>query len=645
MQSNRRLLFVPCSAILLVAVAVCWPTATVQPGRPDAALGAEVVAADNGAAATLRRAAATARATGYTAMPGTRLHYELQLQTGASMGGAQANANAAPPQPIEIGVAGEWQVHVLDRRADEMLVHCCLAAARISTAGEPAATTREQSDVLARALGRGFDLRLDVAGRPLAIRFRGEWNAEQRHFARALVGTFHSEYLPRDEWRSDVDDAMGKHSFAWRSAASDDAVDGVDVRRERTGFAPRHDEADGSADVQASGTALSHFAHAVGWLTAIEVDDAVAWTCIGGTLRLATQQHGTLRWLRSEVAAATPVWDGDFAAIDGSAELQPVAGDPLRAHWREQLRGRDAKALLAELRALLALSDEPCQQRHELLQLIAEVVRNDSAQADMLAAAVQSARLTGQPAADVLSALGTAGTERAQAALGAVFANGLVGPALRQAAAESMFQIEQPTPDLVDQLRRTLHGSATFDALGGSTMLVLGAFASRGARSADGQPVVADLLALESAVRSQGVEPGWFEALGNTGDPAVLPLAASLCASADATERAWGLTALRRVDAATAHDLQRAAARGDTAAPVRRQAIEQIAASTAPWATAALVERVDTDDDVDVRQAAYAGLMVRARTDERARAALRRRVATETDAGLAEQLRTWARGS
>lgn len=636
MKPTRCILFASSLALLFLALLRFFPGKWAEPSPPPVVplgpTGGTGPVAD--AADPLTRSAALP--VGYTARVGTRMCFELSLGSEVTLHGGSAGDGAPTDGAIAVQIDGALEITVLDRSAGSIVARYALPAARIRAGGD-APKTVAWVDGLRTALRAGFDVRLDANGRPRAVRCDAAWRSDQRQIARSLVSALGVDVRDAAEWTAVVDDAMGRHTFRCRRTA--DAGDAL-LHRERTAFAPRHHAGRHDADVELAGMATARFDAAVGWLTGLAFDETLRWAWLGDDMRIGAHLHGTLQWRRSEAVTLPAIDAGSFEEL-GGAEAPAVVADPLRSHWRERLAGRDAAALLAELCQLIAESEEPSQRRHELVLLLAELARGDAAQADLLAAAIQSARVTGRAAADVLSALGSAGTERAQAALCAVFENGQLAGALRQAAVESMFQIERATPALVDTLRRALHAGDPFDALSGSAMLVLGALAGRGAEG-NGQPVVMELLALESAVRRQGVEPGWFEALGNTGDPAVLPLASRLCASADPVERAWGLTALRRVDAPMAHALQRAAAREDGAAGVRRQAIEQIGAIAAAWVTDALIECTDADVDADVRRAAYGALILRAPGDERARAALWRRLTVESDAGLVDLLRAWS---
>ncbi|HEX5053272.1 MAG TPA: HEAT repeat domain-containing protein, partial [Planctomycetota bacterium] len=338
-------------------------------------------------------------------------------------------------------------------------------------------------------------------------------------------------------------------------------------------------------------------------------------------------------------------WQHGFADVTGLQEMPAAGEDPMSRFWDEKLGDLDVAAVLQRLQAFLDSKREPSREYHELLQMLAQLVRRDPGEADRLAGLVQSARLTGQAAADVLAVLGMAGNERAQVALAAVFENGLVEAGLRRAAVESMFQLEHPSQALVDSLRRSLHGVGRLDVLAGSSMLALGALGTRGAVTAEGGALVDELLGLEAAARQDGLEGAWSEALGNTGDPAVVPLAQRLSASNDPVERARAVTVLRRVTSPAAAALLQSIARGDPDADVRRLAVQTIGESTAAWTRDVLVDRAATDGDAEVRRVAYSALASRARTDTVAHSALVQRLGNEPDPELRQMLQSLLRGA
>jgi len=566
---------------------------------------------------------------GHTARPGSRLHFALDVTNTVTM----VNPAAGGPStaPFALRVAANLRATVLGRTRDTCLLAWRAERADVSS---PTATTddaRAQLDELQVALVNGFDVRVDEVGVPRSIRFHAGTSPFARSFVRAIVGAITFEFRPEREWSTTFTDTMGEHGFAYEATGDADAIL---VRRARQFFVPRGAAAADAPPPELRGSATAMFTASAGWWSEIAIDEATSWTCFGGA-RVAATLRGEVRLVASERVAIDAAFDDDrgfvaFAEIEDDA-APPV--DPMAAAWAERLAGRDEGVLLTELAALGASGEESARTRLEIVNLLAERMRQDPGAATRLGEMVQAAQLTGRVAAEVLTAMAIAAHAAAQQALAGVFENGLVDTSLRVAAVEAMVQLERPQPGLVATLQRSLYG-VPLRGLGGSVMLTLGAFGSRGA------PVMHDLLELGATARAEGVEPAWFEALGNTGDPTVLPVAQRQLANGDPIERAWGLTALRRVRTAEASATVQASARNDASVEVRRLAIEVAGECDEPWSLALLRERAGADPDVAVRRAACSALLLRAAREPTARASLVDRASLEPDATLRAELRT-----
>lgn len=622
-MKKNTLLSAAAAAVLLLSLSVAWSAALPRdPGAPDATpAGADavvVVPAEPGE----RQLVLTA---GYTAAVGSRLHFDCETTSTVAM--ARSAADQPSSMPFELHVAAGLRLTVLGRRADAVLVHWDAAWATVTSPTAATDDARTRLDELRTGLQRGFDVRIDATGTPRAIRFGDACAPFARSFVRALVSSLAFEFRAQREWSTSLVDAMGEHGFAYEADAD---VGAVDVRRTREYFMPRVPGPAGAPPPGMHGGASAHFDAATGWWTAVRIDEQISWSCFGG-VRVAATLRGTARLAAVDRVEVDADWEHDLVAFeDCDAGVAPPV-DPMRAAWAERLAGRDVQALLAELAALGVDGEDAARARLESLNVLAELIRQDPAAATRLGAMVEAATVTGQLAADVLSALGIAAHPAAQQALAGVFANGLVEQGLRVAAVEAMVQIEQPTPDLVDALQRSLHG-APLRGLGGSAMLALGAFGSRGAQ------VVDELLSIEGQARAESVEPAWFEALGNTGDPSVMALARRQLAESDPVERAWGLSAMRRIRGAEAAAAVRATARGDTSVEVRRFAVEVAGESPESWSVDLLRECAAADPDVSVRRAACSGLLLRCRSTPAALATLQDRCRHETDAALRNEL-------
>ncbi|MBL9076788.1 MAG: HEAT repeat domain-containing protein [Planctomycetes bacterium] len=618
------------AAAAVVLCSSCWfgCRATTTPAAIVArapAGAADPCARDTATRGVVRESGAPA---GLAAAPGTRLGFDLALANSVAM--TRTGADGPPPTASGLQVAAALRLTVLARRPDAMLVRWHGEHANVSAPGavDPAAGDRLRE--LAQALERGFDVQLDAVGVPRAIRWDDAASPPARSFVRALVGALTFEFRPERAWSTSLVDAMGEHGFAYEAAADDQ---GVAIRRERQFFVPAAPIASDAAPPELHGAAAARFDGATGWWTDIAIDESMRWSCAMGATFAATLRGHVRCTAVERVAVDDDVdWERGFVAFAEAGAGVPSAIDPMRAAWAQRLAGRDEHALLRELDGLGVGGEESARARLELIQLLAERLRQDPGVATRLGAEVQAARLSGQVAADVLAALGMAGHAAAQLALAGVFANGLVETGLRLAAVEATVALERPEPGLVAELQRSLYGQP-LRGLGGSAMLALGAFAGRGV------PIVADLLALEAVARGEGMEPAWFEALGNSGDATILPLVRRQLAATDAVERAWGLTAVRRVRGAEAAALVQGAARDDAAVEVRRAAVEVAGESPEPWSLELLAERAAADADASVRRAACAALLLRAHRDPTALGVLQQRAAAEPDAELRAQLR------
>jgi hypothetical protein len=623
-MKTNALLCSAAAAVSLLAASTAWFIAmSGDPGAPVSVAVRDAVPEVVGDEPGERQLALTA---GYTAAPGSRLHFAFEMTNSVAM--AKSAADDPSSMPFELHVAAGLRLTVLGHESNTLLVGWDAERVVVTSSTATTGDAREQLDELRTGLQSGCDVRLDATGAPRAIRFHAGCTPFARSFLRALVSALTFEFRSQHEWSTSLVDAMGEHGFGYRANA---AADVVEVRRTREYFVPRVPVATEAPPPEVHGGATASFDAATGFWTAVRIDEAMTWSCFGGA-RVAATLRGAARLTAVDRVEVEADWDRDFVAFgDCEPDVAPSV-DPMRAAWAERLAGRDERALLAELAGLGLDGEEAARARLELLNVLAELVREDPAAATRLGQMVEAATVSGQIAADVLAALGIAGHPEAQRALDGVFENGLVELGLRVAAVEAMVQLEEPTPELVDALQRSLHG-AMLRGLGGSTMLALGAFGSRGAH------VVDELLAIEGRARAEGVEPAWFEALGNTGDPSVLTLARRQLAAADPVERAWGLTAIRRVGSGEAAAMVQTTARDDSAVEVRRLAVEVAGESSDSWSLDLLRERAAADADVSVRRAACSGLLLRCRSSPAALATLQERAQREPDASLREELR------
>ncbi|MBK8095941.1 MAG: HEAT repeat domain-containing protein [Planctomycetes bacterium] len=623
MSAAHKLLAAAVAALAIAAFAHHRPAAAPTGVQPQAVAAAS--AGDNVTATSPERTRSDHG--GYAAVAGTRMHYRLDLQQSLALQPTAPDQAAA--RPFASHAVGTLRVTVLDRRDGELLVEHVSPDLRIEVVGDADGATMPWAKGLATAMAAGFTVRMDQDGRPRALRFPAGWSAEQRNWARALHATFAFELASADAWERDAVDAMGSHRFGYRRVpgAGDHRVE-----RTRTVFTPHGVDDIAKARVHHAGSTTASFAD--GWLAAGSAREDLAWTMVDGSLRLQTAIEASLERQRVEVVAVAADWTGDWSPVSGQHERSLTATQQLQADWDRRLQGLDLPTIVQRLQALHAQGQGHGRDHMELVWALGKLVQREPALAARIAALVHGAALPESSAASLLSALGMAGHDLAQAALAQVFENGLVPAGLRQVAVESMFQVEHPSAALVASVQRNLQGRTQLAALDQSAMLALGAFAAAGARTAEGQSLALELLRLEAAARASGADGCWSEALGNTGDAALLPVARRLLASSDPNERQRALTIVRRMELPAGRELLIATVRSDGNADVRRHGVDLAGECQEGWASELLAERAAGDADVEVRRAAITALGTRRATDASARAALARLSGSERDPTL-----------
>ncbi|HEX5054560.1 MAG TPA: hypothetical protein VFZ65_22480, partial [Planctomycetota bacterium] len=221
--SRPVLLACSLASLLLLSAAALLGLERSEP----ALAGATAAAPRTGPVAPLPAASSqrdVARSAGYTAEPGTQLDYDLHLELGLALANSNGAAAAQPAPRVVLQFDGSLQLVVLGRRDDEVLVGYRTQGVRLAVQGSTEQATADWSLVLQRALQQGFDVRMDARGRPLAMRFLGEWTGEQRNFARGFVGAFRCEFQRSGTWASSFDDTMGHHVFESRAEPNGDDV-------------------------------------------------------------------------------------------------------------------------------------------------------------------------------------------------------------------------------------------------------------------------------------------------------------------------------------------------------------------------------------------------------------------------------------
>jgi HEAT repeat protein len=252
-------------------------------------------------------------------------------------------------------------------------------------------------------------------------------------------------------------------------------------------------------------------------------------------------------------------------------------------------------ATLSDLLAAIAQTTDDQARGYQFMRLGA-LLRLDANSIDEAARAIAAK----DPAAMMLiSALGEAGTPRAQAALARMLDGSVLDDHQREQAAVALGLTDAPTDGTFDALARASRREG--DA-GNTALLALG---NAALRAADDNPAEAarrvdELLAQLARTTSDEERALVLRALGNTGDVRILAAVASALASGSVPVRIAATEALRLVPGSEALI---ASALRDRVADVRAAAVfacaeRDLAALAAPLATV-----VQREPEVQIRRA------------------------------------------
>lgn len=496
--------------------------------------------------------------------PGIEHHYAVQLEHAS-----RANDGAS----FSLAVEGEWVLAVV-------------------ATGDPAVTTVRAelrdarvrlSDVTSPAprLSVPYTFTLGERGTLLALQLPRELDDETRSVLVALAATAQvTEGGAAATWSAVETDSLGMHDVRYRRdadglhrsklayRAAGDAPLAVKVVRSTTDIALRDDR----------------------WPARLEQREELAV----GFDKIAVTVAGriSLRHVGTEHRVATVPAGLETVAVDARSTAARDQDD------RELLDGASLGDLLA---THAAVRDDGNAAAHTYLRLVA-LFRLDPEAAREAGATLLRGSLDPREATAVIGALGEAGTPLAQHALVDVVAATTTAADQRVASALSLGLTATPAPETVAALATAsqatdpqLAATATL-ALGNASLRLAGTDAAGAARQVD------ELLARLARASEPSDQVILLRALGNTGDPRILPaLEAALTAASDPVRTA-ATEALRLIPDGRA-DVLVIAALEDPSPIVRGAAVFAASHRRLDPVVRALAVRVQVDSDVAVRRA------------------------------------------
>lgn len=603
---RRPSLWFPAAALLLAAVVtvIALPAGPAPvlatPNGAEGLPGAQRTIQSVGGDVASRHAAEPAQdRLGWTAAPGSVFTFTLDDRLDLAVHSAEAGSQ---PGAV-LHTRGTVHTLVVDRRGDETLVEHRLEVQLLGVDEKPLPADADTAGLLAAAAAPVL-VRFTSDGRVLGYGFAEALDGDQRNFVRGLVGLF-AIAAPRadvTQWTGPGQDTTGEFTALHEQRAlGDDVI----VRRVRQHYL-RVVGQDELPEHTLEGAAEACFAAELGWLRSLRVDERLRMAVSLLDLQTLAHRRTSLECtaegrapLPLDVAAA---WARATASVDGAGEVRGArAAEDERRRWQQRLQATSLSALLQELQTLLAATEVDSEAVDARFQDLQWLLRLDDRASEALGELLASRQVDGAAARVALGALGAAGTDAAQQQLIVLRGDQGLGDELRHCATVSCLQLARPNAALRADLLRDARGDSPHAE---SSLLVLGALATRGT-PVEGEPSsLQSLLAMEGEATARGQLPTWLLAVANTRADVVEAIALRHLGHADAQVRAAACVGLGRVPGTTALRALLETGVTDSEPAVRHEAIMALSHRSEPEARAALQRVAAEDQDQSVRERA-----------------------------------------
>jgi hypothetical protein len=512
--------------------------------------------------------------------PGVEHRYQVAVEHESEL---------APGQTLRVAVEGEWVVAVESVADDRVVLRAELRDARPTIEDKGAAALAGTlADALTADLARPHYLTLSASGRLLALHVAPDLQEAVRGMLGGIAAAGQLAVgASGTSWETAESDSLGDYLARYEAGAA--GLRKHKVRYLRVAGAPLDAPPEAAARVVRSAGEIA--LRRDGWPARISGDEELAVGDVRAPATIRARWRFDHLGVRSGVAVAPPT-GLDEVAIDAAA-----SGERFRREADlELVDGASLADILAEL---VLVGDDPDATGYQYLRLAA-LFRLDDAAARAAAAEVK-AGLAEREANAVIGALGEASTAAAQGELVELLGHEVLDEAARSHAAIALGLGDGPTATTLEALRQVAEDRGP---IGDSAMLALGnaALRLRGDDPGGAAAEVARLLGRLAAAADDAERALVIRALGNTGDPAILPaLAAALAAGSDPL-RVAAVEALRLVADRRA-DRMLSAALGDADAAVREAAVFAASSRDLAPLVAALASVIKVDPSVEVRRA------------------------------------------
>jgi HEAT repeat protein len=503
-------------------------------------------------------------------LTGSAQTYELHVERRLKLTGRGSNAQS---DSFQLTVDAAMFTKVLRSDGATVSLFGRLSEMRLSMDGDKNAQTE-----LVQALDRPFLLICEPDGKLRALRFHRSVGTVPRGFVKALLASvqFVRSETQSATWRTQELDATGEYEALYERAS-----DGKTVGKKRERYLHAR-SAQGLLPVgqlgQVSGALTMSYVLGEGndeaarlvsasGSDSVKIDPGPDLPLVSSdcSVRLTRKTVGVLEPLGDEMAMAA----SDEYALSAMASMDVSDSD--RREDERKLKGASFSDLLRLLQGVSPTDDG--SERAELQTRFSSLFRLQADAAEQAASAIAQG-LDARAAKTLLGALQGAQTEKAQAALVDVFKNQKLALDLREHAVAVLGLQDAPSEGTKQTLTNALREADP--ELRNTAALALGnaASAERQAGQLGSAEQLVDLL-LErfQTAQTEEEQSAALEALGNTGDPRILPMVQTALSSERESVRVAAARALRFVVAPTVDALISQVMTQDASAEVRKAAL------------------------------------------------------------------------
>lgn len=627
------------AALAAAALLAFWALESAAPVAPRDAESGQLTGAPAGSEAPAvadqseRELTAIGASGIYSAPTGSELVFELTAVTRSGL--TLAIAEQPSTQGMTLQLRGRLELLVADRRGDELVTQARFAELTVS---QIVGGNEEPNARLADLLTLPVLVRMRDDGTLLGFTFDPASNPFVNNLVRTVLCGFRfvvpAERQPT--WTLDETDPTGIAAMLYTETGR--AEEGrLHLTRRKTSYRASPGAAGGlpvAYDVDSTATATLDLE--LGWLREARADETLQARAETASMHATTSYRATLALLRHALRGRAELpavdWDGAWSDIGGLRDTQALAAANAEELAAQEVGDATFQGLWQEIQALAAAEPLDSAALSAAMHRLALLVRLQPEVLPQLLAALPAATEFGADA--LLSAVGAADSGPAQQVLAGVTADAAAAPHLRQSALDSMIQLSAPGDDVLAAVRGVVDDDHAKPSLRDNGLLLLGALASRepGSKTTDRGQLVRDLLARESQARAQRRLEHWLHALGNCGDPAVLPALERYLVHQDAALRQAALTAVSQVSAARAVELLAWRAREEVELRLRALAVQSLARVATGSHLEFVAGLLAGPGAAELRRAAVNGLRWQVGRNDAVLPLLRRAAQTDPDA-------------